>query len=724
MSTSIDPPLVEITPEHAVDVATTATEVIGAEDLEISAHKKEYSIVGDALYATSLGATPMWLSEIIDSVIGNSLGSALSGVSAAKQDLSDALSSMHIAKNSYEEFISIQATENQATANKLNSLSADINSQFSTISAAVSELQTTSVTEDRAIALVAEQVSAALTTPGQALHGSVSHLQNVVTSLNNSVTNNYEDSALQFESLEDLVFTMSQDILSVEAEVSGVTVGSRNLIEKTSEEEDGPNYEFFAYRDMAPTFEEYGLVQYTIGVDLRSPVPGNVDIYAQNGSGTRYSIGTKTCDVTTEWKRFTYTFTPTESDMAQTKAMVAFFGTYGTGRNIKLRRFKLERGNRASDWTPAPEDVSQAAVDAADAAEQAAKDYADTTFVDNVSYGIDKQQIQEQLDGSITTWFMPGVPLPAETTLPASDWTTTALKDLHIDDLYYDDDTGFVYRYKNVGGTYSWYRIVDQDVIDALDAASNAQDTADSKRRVFFTEGLPQPPYDKGDLWDTGAGLKRATKARAAPYTTEGGVVVASPPSTFDWTPIADEYGAAGSVYAKTERTMTSFAALDSAGNPIVSAKFGVNLTTAIDGSVLIGGFDFDNDGTKVTAAFNVDEFKVGRADASGVSPFELIGQEVFIKDAFINTLDLKKLRLDGADVISTVGGVSKIKADYLEVEDVDISGLLSATDGTFSGTLDIGGGTGARMEITNEYIKVYDGISATPRVQIGNLSV
>jgi phage-related protein len=34
-----------------------------------------------------------------------------------------------------------------------------------------------------------------------------------------------------------------------------------------------------------------------------------------------------------------------------------------------------------------------------------------------------------------------------------------------------------------------------------LQAAENAQDTADGKRRVFVKE--PTPPYDKGDLWVT-----------------------------------------------------------------------------------------------------------------------------------------------------------------------------------------------------------------------------
>ena len=49
-----------------------------------------------------------------------------------------------------------------------------------------------------------------------------------------------------------------------------------------------------------------------------------------------------------------------------------------------------------------------------------------------------------------------------------------------------------------------WKRVNDQRAIDAAEAASDAQDTADGKRRVFVN--TPSPPYDVGDLWDKGNG--------------------------------------------------------------------------------------------------------------------------------------------------------------------------------------------------------------------------
>ena len=107
------------------------------------------------------------------------------------------------------------------------------------------------------------------------------------------------------------------------------------------------------------------------------------------------------------------------------------------------------------------------------------------------------KDMQNQIDGSITTHFYKGV--PSMENIPASEWTTDELKKAHLGDLYYDQDTGYAYRFALNGEVYEWTKIVDNDVVEALALANAAQDTADGKRRVFTD--TPSPPYDKGDLW-------------------------------------------------------------------------------------------------------------------------------------------------------------------------------------------------------------------------------
>ena len=111
----------------------------------------------------------------------------------------------------------------------------------------------------------------------------------------------------------------------------------------------------------------------------------------------------------------------------------------------------------------------------------------------------DIRSLQDQVDGNITTWFYSGVPTLENE--PAIDWTTDNEKIKHIGDLYYDQDTGYAYRfnYDNSTNTYTWLKITDSDVTEALALANSAQDTADRKRQNFVV--TPYTPYDVGDFW-------------------------------------------------------------------------------------------------------------------------------------------------------------------------------------------------------------------------------
>nr|WP_238141026.1 gp58-like family protein [Streptococcus suis] len=108
--------------------------------------------------------------------------------------------------------------------------------------------------------------------------------------------------------------------------------------------------------DLAPVFDKYGLVEYTLSFDLKAPKTGQIVVYQQNGSGSKYSGLWKSLTVTTEWQRFHVTFTPTEGTMSLANSYLAFYGTYGTGVKPIIRRTKIERGAIATDWSLALED--------------------------------------------------------------------------------------------------------------------------------------------------------------------------------------------------------------------------------------------------------------------------------------------------------------------------------------------------------------------------------
>ncbi len=109
------------------------------------------------------------------------------------------------------------------------------------------------------------------------------------------------------------------------------------------------------------------------------------------------------------------------------------------------------------------------------------------------------RELQDIVDGTIETWFMDGAPsLVSE---PASDWTTDEEKERHLGDLYYDNLTGYAYRFQNNGEKYFWKYIEDSALAKALAAAAKAQDTADGKRRTFLSQPTAADAYDPGDMW-------------------------------------------------------------------------------------------------------------------------------------------------------------------------------------------------------------------------------
>lgn len=107
--------------------------------------------------------------------------------------------------------------------------------------------------------------------------------------------------------------------------------------------------------------------------------------------------------------------------------------------------------------------------------------------------------IQNQVDGAIETWFYD--PVPTLENLPASDWDTDEKKNNHLGDLYYTKE-GKAYRFQyEQGKGWYWNAITDTDIIKALENAQKAQDTADGKRRIFVRQPQNSDAYDIGDMW-------------------------------------------------------------------------------------------------------------------------------------------------------------------------------------------------------------------------------
>lgn len=88
---------------------------------------------------------------------------------------------------------------------------------------------------------------------------------------------------------------------------------------------------------------------YTLSVDAKASADGLRLSMQPQANGVQY----KYVDVTTEWKRYSYTFTSGNATATASLTLLCA-GSSGT---LYLRKPKLEYGNKATDWTPAPEDL-------------------------------------------------------------------------------------------------------------------------------------------------------------------------------------------------------------------------------------------------------------------------------------------------------------------------------------------------------------------------------
>ena len=99
--------------------------------------------------------------------------------------------------------------------------------------------------------------------------------------------------------------------------------------------------------------------EYVVSIEAKGNAGGEELQFLCNGGGTP-TYHDANPKLTTSWKRYSRSFKTGSS--VSTGSMTYAYGGTGAG-SIQLRNPKLEKGTKATDWTPAPEDV-QAEIDA------------------------------------------------------------------------------------------------------------------------------------------------------------------------------------------------------------------------------------------------------------------------------------------------------------------------------------------------------------------------
>lgn len=329
-----------------------------------------------------------------------------------------------------------------------------------------------------------------------------------------------------------------------------------------------------------------------------------------------------------------------------------------------------------TEWQDMEANVSSA-VDAASNAEQTANSAQQTAdeasrkaneakdYIDN-TLPVEIADINKRLDGVVENWFYPYSPTLENE--PAVSWINDGEQAQHVGDTftntqpYVDDsttpDAGKSWRWVNEDGSYKWTVIADSDAVKALQEAAKAQDTADSKRRVFTVE--PTTPYDVGDIWTQGPSgdIMRCIKSRLS-----GAFDVS------DWG-LASKY---------TDDTVANEAKGLAESVSWLKDIFG-NVTTEIMAGAILTGFVGTKSGDKVVAALTNGE--------SGL-PFIFAGcediQNALAKSKYALNTDGTAYYRDLANKrllkIST-GGIEYKFGDYDELQLRQIPDTFTATPG------------------------------------------
>ena len=159
----------------------------------------------------------------------------------------------------------------------------------------------------------------------------------------------------------------SQAPEDVNNNIQNITIGARNLL-LDSKSQKSTKGSYVAYN-----ITDYGksIIQnkdsFVISFEATSDIDDiTIDAYIRgvdsNGSGTLLTMPKPASikNITTEWKRYSVNVT-LNSTISPIQVAVRSNSSSGEGynnnANLYVRKIKLEKGNKPTDWTPAPEDI-------------------------------------------------------------------------------------------------------------------------------------------------------------------------------------------------------------------------------------------------------------------------------------------------------------------------------------------------------------------------------
>jgi|GEM_PF-2483315 len=186
----------------------------------------------------------------------------------------------------------------------------------------------------------------------------------MLTSVDNKVAGVRNDLSI----LQVSVTGISTSVSSLRSDLDGMEIGGRNMILETRDEwfttRTASNSAYGIYKtDLSHVYAELVgqplMISFEVKIERAAGTgtDGNIRVYGSNGS-PEFVLQSKAFSVSTEWKRVNSPISISKSATSTGQGQIEFYGQGDPNTlRIHIRKFKLERGTKATDWSPAPEDV-------------------------------------------------------------------------------------------------------------------------------------------------------------------------------------------------------------------------------------------------------------------------------------------------------------------------------------------------------------------------------
>ncbi|RFB64996.1 hypothetical protein DZB82_06690 [Bacillus sp. dmp5] len=283
-----------------------------------------------------------------------------------QQSIKDVKKDIETAKTELNQ--KVQEAQNQATG-QFN----EVKESLQGVSRTISSIENKQGEIDKKVTLV-EQDSNGFKTSIESLTKKETEISNKLNTVEQTVEGTKKTISDVQQTTNDLKKTtteikeqagkISEKLTSVEKNFNEQEIGVRNLISDTKYWETTQISSSSAYgvfkNNLNQIFSELAGETVTFSFDVKiittDKTAGRVQFYGENGSPKYTFVRQIFTGITDQFQRVTYTTKITEQLNNTGQARLEFWGIDAKTTKIIIQNFKLEKGNKATGWTPAPED--------------------------------------------------------------------------------------------------------------------------------------------------------------------------------------------------------------------------------------------------------------------------------------------------------------------------------------------------------------------------------